>query len=35
MTPFELDILIHYYSFQTEHPVVENNPPIWGSTKVK
>lgn len=33
MTPFELDILLHYYSCAGDHPVVQNNPPIWSETR--
>ena len=33
MTPFELDILLHYYAQATEHPVVFENPPIWAETR--
>lgn len=32
MTPFELDILLHYYGHADDHPVVENNPPVWRET---
>lgn len=32
MTPFELDILLHYYAHTVDHPVVEENPPIWAET---
>ncbi len=33
MTPFELDILLHYYACCDDHPVVLNNPPIWWETR--
>ena len=33
MTPFELDILLHYYAICEDHPVVRNNPPIWKGTR--
>jgi hypothetical protein len=33
MTPFELDILLHYYSVCSEHEVVSKNPPIWAGTR--
>lgn len=33
MTPFELDILLHYYACCDDHPVVRNNPPIWAETR--
>ena len=32
MTPFELDILLHYYSCIDDHEVTRRNPPIWPST---
>ncbi len=33
MTPFELDILLHYYGHADDHPVVARNPPIWKETR--
>ena len=33
MTPFELDILLHYYSLAGDHEVVRNNPPVWKETR--
>ena len=33
MTPFELDILFHYYVSPIEHRVVIDNPPIWARTR--
>ena len=33
MTPFELDILLHYYSRADDHPVMFDNPPIWPQTR--
>ena len=33
MTPFELDILLHYYCRMDEHIVVRANPPIWPETR--
>ena len=33
MTPFDLDILLHYYGHADDHPVVEKNPPIWEETR--
>lgn len=33
MTPFELDILLHYYGCADDHPVIERNPPIWPETR--
>lgn len=33
MTPFELDILLHYYGCADDHPVVQRNPPIWPETR--
>ncbi len=35
MSPFELDILLHYYSRRDDHPVLADNPPIWTSTRGK
>ena len=32
MTPFELDILLHYYGHADDHPVVNARPPIWEGT---
>ncbi len=32
MTPFELDILLHYYAIREDHPVVDRQPPIWPET---
>ena len=32
MTPFEIDILFHYYTTPTEHRGVTENPPIGPST---
>jgi hypothetical protein len=32
MTPFELDILLHYYGCADDHEVIEKNPPIWSMT---
>lgn len=33
MTPFELDILLHYFACADDHPVVHRNPPIWPETR--
>ena len=33
MTPFELDILLHYYTRIGDHPVVAANPLIWPETR--
>lgn len=33
MTPFELDILLHYYSSSSEHEAVRNNVPAWADTR--
>ena len=33
MTPFELDILLHYYCRGDDHRVVSENPPIWKETR--
>lgn len=32
MTPYEIDILLHYYTRTTDHPDYHNPPPIWEST---
>ena len=32
MTPFELDILLHYYCRADDHPSMRNPPPIWAET---
>ena len=33
MTPFELDILLHYYTRCEDHEVVHRHPPIWPETR--
>ena len=33
MTPFELDILLHYYSCGGEHEAVRDNVMIWPETR--
>lgn len=34
MTPFELDILLHYYACADDHGVVNTtSPPIWDQTR--
>jgi hypothetical protein len=33
MTPFELDILLHYYARADEHHAVVENPPIWRESR--
>lgn len=33
MTPFELDILLHYYCKGDDHNVVVENPSIWPETR--
>lgn len=33
MTPFELDILLHYYGHADDHSVMFDNPPIWTATR--
>lgn len=33
MTPFELDILLHYYAHVDDHPVMFDRPPIWPETR--
>lgn len=32
MTPFEIDILMHYCCSPEDHSVVSSNPPIWRET---
>ena len=32
MTPYEIDILLHYYARCEDHGDVERKPPIWPST---
>lgn len=32
MTPFEIDILLHYATTRGDHPLIDNPPPIWGRT---
>lgn len=32
MTPFELDVLLHYYGHADDHPHMFNPPPIWRET---
>lgn len=33
MTPFEIDILMHYFARGGDHAVVRSNPPIWPETR--
>lgn len=33
MTPFTLDIILHYYGHADDHPVLQKNPPIWAETR--
>lgn len=33
MTPFEFDILLHYYVSSAPHRVELENPPIWPETR--
>ena len=33
MTPFEIDILLHYYVSPDRHRVEIDNPPIWRETR--
>ena len=32
-TPFELDILLHYYGCADDHQAMFDNPPIWPATR--
>lgn len=32
MTPFEIDILLHYFCCAEEHPAVRKNMPLWDAT---
>ena len=32
MTPYEFDILLHYYGHANDHPQMSNPPPIWRGT---
>ena len=32
MTPFEIDILLHYATKGDDHPLMFNPPPIWRET---
>lgn len=32
MTPFEIDILLHYATTSGDHPLMSNPPPIWRHT---
>ena len=32
MTPFEIDILLHYATTVGDHPLMNNPPPIWRDT---
>ena len=33
MTPFEFDILLWYRAHAKDHPVTQENPPIWEQTR--
>lgn len=35
MTPFEIDILLHYATRRGDHPAIHNPPPIWRDTIAK
>ena len=35
MTPFEIDILLHYYGRAGDSDVVRRNPPIWLETRTR
>lgn len=32
MTPYEIDVLLHYYCRAVDHPDMERNPPVWKPT---
>ena len=32
MTPFEIDILLHYATTMCDHPMMSRPPPIWRET---
>jgi len=32
VTPYEIDILLHYYCRGGDHPSMERNPPMWRPT---
>lgn len=32
MTPYEIDVLLHYFCRGIDHPDIERNPPIWRPT---
>jgi hypothetical protein len=32
VTPYEINILLHYYSRAEDHPDISRNPPIWRPT---
>jgi hypothetical protein len=32
MAPFEIDILLHYATTRSDHPLMFNPPPIWRET---
>jgi len=33
VTPYEIDILLWYYTRVSDHPTVAVNPPIWAGTR--
>lgn len=35
MTPYEIEILLFYYTRAGDHPTVFENPPIWRETAEK
>lgn len=32
MTPYEIDVMLHYYTRVNDHECVATNPPIWRPT---
>lgn len=32
MTPYEIDVLLHYHTRSTDHPDYVRNPPVWRPT---
>jgi len=34
MSPLQIEILLHYHCFPSEHEIVHRNPPIWPETRM-
>lgn len=32
MTPYEIDVMLHYYTRVNDHECVVTNPPVWRGT---